>query len=103
VRDARGRLLLHHEGGQRRTGLWRLPTRGLTEISRLPVLSETRYSITRYRVTLIVHDGGPPGRGFHLAAGEAWRAPSELPALAMPAPFRRVIERLLDGFFANQV
>lgn len=95
LRDAKGRLLLHHEGGQRRTGLWQLPTRDLTEITRLPVLSVTLYSITRYRVTLTVHDGGRAGRGFRLAVDEAWRAASELPALAMAAPFRRVIERLL--------
>jgi len=95
LRDARDRLLLHHERGQRRTGLWQLPTRDLTEIARLPVLSESLYSITRYRVSLIVHDGGTAGRGFRLAVDEAWRAPSELPDLALAAPFRRVIERLL--------
>ena len=103
VRDAMGRLLLHHEGGQRRTGLWKLPTRGLAEISRLPVLSESHYSITRYRVTLLVHDGNRPGRNFRPASNESWREPSELPLLAIAAPFRRVIERLSVDFFANQV
>ena len=95
VRDAHGRLLLHHEGGQRRTGLWKLPTRDLTEISRLPVLAESRYSITRYRVTLVVHDGKPLGRKPQPAPNEFWRTPADLPLLAIAAPFRRVIERLL--------
>ena len=103
LRDATGRLLLHHEGGQRRTGLWKLPTREVTEIARLPILSETRYSITRYRVTLIVHDGNAPGREFQPAHDESWRKPSELATLAIAAPFRRVIESLVDDFFSNQV
>jgi len=103
VRDAKGRLLLHHEGGQRRTGLWKLPTRDLTEIPRLPVLGETRYSITRYRVRLWVHDGNVPGWKIRPAPNESWREPTELADLAIAAPFRRVIERRLAEFFSNRV
>ena len=95
LRDAKGRLLLHQVGGQRRTGLWQLPVRDLTAIAGFPVLSDTHYAITRYRVNLIVADGGTAGRGVRLAAGEAWWAPSELPGLALAAPFRRVIESCL--------
>lgn len=98
LRDGAGRLLLHQEGGRRRTGLWKLPTREALEISQLPVLIEHRYSITRYRVSLQVHDGRELGRAFHPADGDAWREPEEVHTLAMAAPFRRVVERLLEDF-----
>jgi A/G-specific adenine glycosylase len=91
-RDAMGRLLLHRESAKRREGLWKLPTRDAAEISHLPVLAEQRYAITRYKVTLRVHDGG--SRRFKAGEGEVWQDADAVLALAMPAPFRRVIERL---------
>lgn len=93
LRDKQGRLLLHREGGKRREGLWKLPTREAVEISMLPVLDEHRYTITRYRVTLRVHDGA--GRDFNEGKDEIWQDAEEVLALAMPSPFRRAIERLL--------
>jgi A/G-specific adenine glycosylase len=98
LRDADGRLLLHHEAGKRRTGLWKLPVRDAAEIHHLPVLAEERYAITRYRVNLRVHDGNTPGALVRPKGGDAWIEPGELPALAMAAPFRRVVERLLADF-----
>lgn len=98
LRDADGRLLLHHEGGKRRTGLWKLPTREADEIRHLPVLGEQRYAITRYRVNLRVHDGTALGSSIRLAVGEQWRAEGDLATLAMAAPFRRIVERLLEDF-----
>lgn len=98
LRDGDGRLLLHHEGGKRRTGLWKLPVREAVEVIDLPVLAEERYSITRYRVRLRVHDASPRGRLFRLAEGDAWQEPEQLAKLAMAAPFRRVVERLLADF-----
>ena len=95
LRDKNGRLLLHREGGKRREGLWKLPTREAAEISPLPVLDEHRYTITRYRVTLRVHDGAALGKNFRPAADEIWQEAEDVLALAMPSPFRRVIERLL--------
>ena len=97
MRDAQGCLLLHHEGGKRRTGLWKLPVREAAEIAHLTVLAELRYSITRYRVTLRVHDAGTPGPRFLPSGAESWRDPDELATLAMAAPFRRVIEKLLEN------
>ena len=94
VRDSGGRLLLHREAAKRREGLWKLPTREPAEISGLPVLTEHRYTITRYRVTLRVHDGA--ARNFQPAADESWLDAGQIHALAMPSPFRRVIERLLE-------
>jgi A/G-specific adenine glycosylase len=96
IRDKKGRLLLHREGGKRREGLWKLPTREAAEISALPLLDEHRYTITRYRVTLRVHDGARLGKNFKASEDEVWRKPEEILALPMPSPFRRVIERLAD-------
>ena len=93
LRDGKGRLLLHREGGKRREGLWKLPTRPAAEISNRPVLDEHRYTITRYRVTLRVHDGN--GCGIQPETDETWQDVDAVLALAMPSPFRRVIERLL--------
>ena len=95
LRDKTGRLLLHREGGKRREGLWKLPTREAAAISPLPVLDEHRYTITRYRVTLRVHDGAALGKNFRPAVDEVWQEAADVLALAMPSPFRRVIERLL--------
>ena len=102
LRDRNGRLLLHREGGKRREGLWKLPTRDAAEISHLPVLDEHRYTITRYRVTLRVHDGAAVGKNFELADGEVWQHSDDVLALAMPSPFRRAIQRLL-GELKNQM
>lgn len=98
LRDGSGRLLLHREAGNRRTGLWKLPTREAAEISSLPILTKQRYSITRYRVTLRVHDGAGLGKNFHPQADEVWQAADAVGGLAMPSPFRKVIERLSGEF-----
>ena len=98
LRDRKGHLLLHHEAGKRRTGLWKLPVRAADEVSPLPVIAEHRYSITRYRVTLRVHDGSRAKAPVRPAEGDAWVAAEDIPALAMAAPFRKVVERLLADF-----
>ncbi len=98
LRDPGGRLLLHHEGGERRTGLWKLPIREVTEVRHLPVLVEHRYSITRYRVTLQVREGNAEEVSCRPAAGDAWMDLGEIPTLAMAAPFRKVVEQLLENF-----
>ncbi|KAB2639650.1 MAG: A/G-specific adenine glycosylase [Verrucomicrobia bacterium] len=94
LRDATGRLLLHCEDGQRRTGLWKLPTRAAAEIAHLPVVAEQRYAITRYRVRLRVHAGG--NGSFPLVPGEAWQGQDCVARLPMPSPFRKVLTRLLE-------
>ncbi len=95
LRDRQGRLLLHREAGKRREGLWKLPTREASQIAKLPVLDEHRYTITRYRVTLRVHDGAALAEAFETAEHEVWQEAEAVLALAMPSPFRRAIERLL--------
>jgi A/G-specific adenine glycosylase len=94
LRDPDGGILLHLEAGKRRQGLWKLPTRPAAEVAGLPVLIEHRYTITRYRVTLRVHDGTGL-RKVSPAEGESWQHEGEIPHLAMPSPFRRVVEELL--------
>ena len=97
LRDSDGRLLLHYEQGKRRTGLWKLPVRPAEEICHLPVLSEHPYSITRYRVMLRVHDGALCHHSLYTAPGDSWHHPEDLSSLAMAAPFRRVVDRLLHN------
>lgn len=94
VRDGQGRVLLHHEAGKRRTGLWKLPVREVAETEELPILLEESYSITRYRVTLCVHRVRPR-KSFPLLPGDTWIDPENISSLAMATPFRRVVERLL--------
>jgi A/G-specific adenine glycosylase len=94
LRDDHGRVLLHHESGKRRTGLWKLPVREAAGCQPSPVLLDLRYSITRYRVTLRVHDGSA-NEAFRPATGDTWIDPENIPTLAMAAPFRRAVERLL--------
>jgi A/G-specific adenine glycosylase len=93
--DRSGRLLLHRESAKRREGLWKLPTRPAAQLSTLPVLAVHHYTITRYRVTLRVHDGAKFTGKFPTAPGESWQDAADVLALAMPSPFRRVIEQLL--------
>lgn len=95
AKNRQGRILLHHETGKRRTGLWKLPVREVAETKKHPVLLEETYAITRYRVTLHVHRV-PPGRSPTLLPGDRWIDPETISSLAMAAPFRRVVERLLQ-------
>lgn len=89
-RDRQGRLLLHHEDGKRRTGLWKLPTRSSEQTADFPVIDRHRYTITRYRVDLLIHECPAIAPG----PGESWVQGTALPALPMPSPFRKVIEKL---------
>lgn len=96
IRDRKGRLLLHQESGGRRTGLWKLPLREFSALEGMPVIATHRYGITRYKVALSVHDGGVAAPGFRAAAGDAWIELESLAGMAMAAPFRKVVERLLE-------
>lgn len=91
VRDGEGRILLQREEGKRRTGLWKLPVRAAEDVAGMPVLLETRYAITRFRVRLRVHEAVVGAAG----EGEKWHEEGELEGVAMAAPFRKAVERLL--------
>jgi A/G-specific adenine glycosylase len=84
-------ILLEQETGNRRTGLWKLPA--LPEAETLPlVLHKATYGITRYKVTLWVHEA-PAG----VATTSAHRLVTlaELPDLPMPAPYRKALNAVL--------
>lgn len=88
-------VLLQRETGGRRTGLWKLPALP-EQAAPPPVLARSRYGITRYRVTLWVHEAPP-----NLDAGEPpdcrWISMVELASLPMAAPHRRVLNARLQA------
>ena len=89
-RDEDGRLLLHHESGSRRTGLWKLPLRTAGQCANLTKICQSTYHITRYKVSLNVYFGniGEP------EPGDEWVAPERLDSLPMATPFRKALEQL---------
>ena len=87
-------MLLHHETGSRRTGLWKLPLRSAEQCAGLTKISETIYHITRYKVSLNVYLWDSDG----LESGDEWVTLERLDTLPMATPFRKVLERLLDDF-----
>lgn len=96
VRDGKGRVLMHQERGGRRTGLWTLPLRDMADLAGRREIFSLGYSITRYRVTLRVYEGGSDETKGGLREGDEWVTREELGALAMAAPFRKALDRLLQ-------
>ncbi|MGV3659381.1 MAG: A/G-specific adenine glycosylase [Prosthecobacter sp.] len=93
LRTAAG-VLLEQETGKRRTGLWKLPALPASHEDKLPpVLMRTNYGITRYKVTLWVHDAPAP----EAAWPETHRiiAFEQIDSMPMPAPYRRALTGLL--------
>jgi A/G-specific adenine glycosylase len=90
-------VLLEQETGSRRTGLWKLPALpdSLAE-NPPPVLLKTTYGITRYKVTLWVHEA-EPNQKHDWPASHRFISHAELPATAMPSPYRRALDRLLKN------
>lgn len=92
-----GRIFLVRETGTRRKGLWRLPLIDPESTPSLPKIYETRYAITRYRVTLTVYQFPESEREVHFQSLEEgdWfsgASAADLPAIA--APYRKVLEEL---------
>ena len=85
-------ILLEQERGSRRTGMWKLPA--LPEVAILsPVIHQSVYGITRYRVTLWVHEASemPDSEGLR-------RVPlGEIDHLAMPSPYRKALRAILNA------
>lgn len=89
-----GGILLQQEHGPRRTGLWKLPPLPETWYAAPPpVLLQTRYTITRYKVTLWVH--AAPAAGITPAGSQRLIPRAELAATPMPSPYRRALQSLL--------
>ncbi|MBV6498973.1 MAG: Endonuclease III [Prosthecobacter sp.] len=94
LRSAEG-VLLEKETGSRRTGLWRLPALPDAWLDRPPpVLLKTSYAITRYKVTLWVHE---TPAGLRPQPVQKFVPAGELAGLPMPSPYRRALEQLLKG------
>lgn len=93
MRDSEGRVLLHQEQGKRRQGLWKLPEREAADVSGLREIATHRYGITRYQVTMHVYQAGPK---MLAREHETWQAAEAIAALAMPSPYRRAVEALLE-------
>lgn len=94
-------VLLEQETGSRRTGLWKLPALPEESSAKPPsVLLKSSYGITRYKVTLWVHEV-PAGKAVKWPDTHRFVPLADLAALPMPSPYRRALEKLLvsDGEF----
>jgi len=89
-----GEILLARQGRGRREGMWRLPVRDPALLAGLPVLHRRKYGITRYRVTLHLHDCPPDHPAARPAGGEAWTALDQLAALVIPPADRAALDAL---------
>ena len=93
-RDSAGRILLHHESGTRRNGLWKLPLRSASDFAKIEPAYQSEYTITRYRVFLnvyLIEDAD----SVRMLDGDAWIHPDRLHELPLAAPFRRSLDRLV--------
>lgn len=91
--DHEGRWLMHHGQEQRRQGLWKLPIRDEAALRGLQPIAQARYSITRFRVHLFVYHIQDL-TDLAIEQNDHWVAAERLMSLAMPAPFRRMLETL---------
>jgi A/G-specific adenine glycosylase len=97
-------ILLQQETGPRRTGLWKLPA--LPDMPKPPpVLHKAHYTITRYRVTLWVHEAPAAKLMKAVMGNESSRfiSDDELAHLPMPSPYRKAlnaVRAVTDAEFA---
>ena len=91
IHDTEGRVLLHRESGSRRNGHWKLPLRSQQECAVSKLIFSDIYTITRYKVTLHIHEGA----GHFPGEGDEWISRDEITSIPMAAPFRRALLRLL--------
>lgn len=89
------RLLLTRQGRGRREGMWRLPVREKALLSHLPLLHRRKYGITRYRVTLHVHDCPLEHPAAVEIAGDEWVALDRWTALVIPPADRAALTAVL--------
>lgn len=93
LQNTKAGVLLQQETGSRRTGLWKLPA--LEASGKLtPLLHQSIYTITRYRVTLHVH--AAPRHQLNIPTPHHSIIPiSKLSDLPMPSPYRRALIAVL--------
>lgn len=92
-----GRLLMCQQGKGRREGMWRLPVRGKDEVAGLPLLHRRKYGITRYSVTLHLHDCAQRSPVATHRPGECWVPLPELTRIVIPPADRAAITAVLDA------
>ncbi|MEM7011526.1 MAG: A/G-specific adenine glycosylase [Verrucomicrobiota bacterium] len=90
IRDGAKIWLSQAAKGGRREGLWKLPEIERKQIKKRTQLFKTKYSITKYRVTLNVFAGTPKE-----ASGSKSFDVEELADIAMASPYRKAVEKLL--------
>jgi A/G-specific adenine glycosylase len=89
-------ILLEQETGSRRTGLWKLPALPDSLFDTPPpVLLKSSYGITRYKVTLWVHQW-PEGKANSWPETHCFIPPAQLAQIAMPSPYRRALDKLIQ-------
>ncbi|QQL45493.1 A/G-specific adenine glycosylase [Sulfuriroseicoccus oceanibius] len=86
-------ILLHHEQGSRRKGLWKLPLRPVEDFGSASPCYEARYAITHHRVQLAVYEMS--AAEIAQAEGDRWIAWENLADLPMAAPFRKAVNALM--------
>ncbi len=86
-----GRLLLEQQTGPRWRGLWKLPAI-TTRPTDARLLLALVYPFTHHRVTLTVF---APARAPELAPNQRWHALDEVDDVALAAPHKRAIRRLI--------
>ncbi|MFT4638442.1 MAG: A/G-specific adenine glycosylase [Verrucomicrobiales bacterium] len=85
-------LWLVQEQGKRRQGLWKLPECSEDQLVKRSLIYKAKYSITHYRVTLHVYES----QGLPVSDGK-WLPLEEIPDLAMPSPYRKAVDHLLEA------
>jgi A/G-specific adenine glycosylase len=91
VKNEAGEILLKQEQGSRRNGFWKLPTRKKEQLLGMKLLDQSKYTITRYRVSLFTYGSSEKQLEEH----EVWVNVDRLNELPISAPYRKVLNRLL--------
>lgn len=89
---SRGRLLLEQQTGSRWRGLWKLPPLE-TQTGGSRLLLALEYPFTHHRVTLSVFTGMAPAS--MLETVQKWVPLEDIDTIALAAPHRRAIKRLV--------
>ena len=88
-----GKVLLEQETGNRRKGMWKLPTRDKKEVTKLDLITTQNYGITRYKVKMHIYKS----KNAQLNENEKWVSLDELASLPVPSPYRRALELITKG------
>lgn len=97
--EQQGRIYLCQESGSRRRGLWRLPEISDETAADLPELFRFDYTITRYRITLLVHEAPALWKPENAPQNESgWFSPQSTAGLPpLGAPYRRALDLFADS------